>query len=110
MNEDRTVIMTSRSINKHQIIPKDQSKMNNLGKLAIQGTQDRTAIMTSRTYLLSFVTQNFLYIVFRSINKHQRIPKEQSKMNNPEKLATQGTQDRENKDTPQYVLDITNQT
>ena len=28
-------------------------------------------------------------------NKRQRIPKEQSKMNNPEKLATQGTQDED---------------
>ena len=30
-------------------------------------------------------------------NKRQRIPKGQSKMKNPEKLATQGTQDEENK-------------
>ena len=30
-------------------------------------------------------------------NKRQRIPKGQSKMNNPEKLATQGTQDEDNK-------------
>ena len=28
-----------------------------------------------------------------SLNKHQRIPKGQSIMDNPEKLATQGTQD-----------------
>jgi len=33
----------------------------------------------------------------------------QSKLNNPEKLATQGTQDKEkqNKNTTQYVLDTT---
>jgi hypothetical protein len=38
-----------------------------------------------------------------------RIPKEQSKMDNPEKLATYGTQDEEkqNKNTTQYVLDTT---
>ena len=30
-----------------------------------------------------------------SINKHQRIQTGQSKMNNPEKLATQGTQDED---------------
>ncbi len=29
------------------------------------------------------------------MDKHQRIPKGQSKMNNPEKLATQGTQNKE---------------
>jgi hypothetical protein len=36
-------------------------------------------------------------------------PKGQSKMNNPEKLATQGTQDRDNqnKNIAQYVLDTT---
>ena len=56
------------------------------------------------------------------INKRQRIPKWQSKMDNPEKLATQSTQDeekqsretgnieytrrsKENKSTKQYVLD-----
>ena len=38
--------------------------------------------------------------------KRQRIPKGKSKMDNPEKLATQGTQDEEkqNKNTTQYVL------
>ena len=29
------------------------------------------------------------------VNKRQRIPKGQSKMDNPEKLATQGTQDED---------------
>ena len=29
----------------------------------------------------------------KAINKHQRIAKGQSKMDNPEKMATQGTQD-----------------
>ena len=42
-------------------------------------------------------------------NKRQRTQKGQSKMDNPEKLATQGTQDEEkqNKKTTQYVLDTT---
>ena len=41
--------------------------------------------------------------------KRQRIPKGQSEMDNPEKLATQGTQDEEkqNKNTTQYALDGT---
>ena len=42
-------------------------------------------------------------------NKRQRILKGQSHNDNPEKLTTQGTQDKEkqNKDTTQYVLDTT---
>jgi hypothetical protein len=42
-------------------------------------------------------------------NKRQRKPNGQSNMNNPEKPATQGTQDEEkqNKNTTQYVLDTT---
>jgi hypothetical protein len=38
-----------------------------------------------------------------------KIPKWQSKMDNPEKLATSGTQDEEkqNKNTTQYVMDTT---
>ena len=37
------------------------------------------------------------------------MPNGQSKMNNPEKLATQGTQDEDeqNKNITQYVLDTT---
>ena len=35
------------------------------------------------------------YLEKEGINKRQRIPKGQSKMDNPEKLATQGTQDEE---------------
>ena len=38
--------------------------------------------------------------------KRQRIPKGQSKMDNSEKLATQGTQ-YEEKNTTQHVLDTT---
>ena len=34
-----------------------------------------------------------------ALNKRQRIPKGQSKMDNPEKLATQGTQDEERRNT-----------
>ena len=43
------------------------------------------------------------------INKSQRIPKGQSKMDTPEKLATQGTQeeDKQNKHSTQYVLETT---
>ena len=43
------------------------------------------------------------------LNKRKRIPKGQSKMYNPEKLATQGAQDEEkqNKNTTQYMLDTT---
>ena len=43
------------------------------------------------------------------VNKRQRIPKGQSKMDKMEKLATQGTQNEEkpNKNTTQYVLDTT---
>ena len=42
-------------------------------------------------------------------NKRQRIPKGQSKKDNPEKLETQGTQhdEKQNKITTQYVLDTT---
>ena len=42
-------------------------------------------------------------------NKCQRISKGQSTMDNPEKLATWGTQDedKQNKNTTQYVMDTT---
>ena len=42
-------------------------------------------------------TQHYL------IDKGQRIPKGQSKMNNPEKLATQGTQDHEKQNKNQIL-------
>ena len=41
-----------------------------------------------------------------TLNKRQRIPNGQSKMENPQKLATQD-EDKENKTTTQYVLDTT---
>ena len=43
------------------------------------------------------------------IYKRQRISQGQSQMNNPEKLARQGTQDEEkqNRNTTQYVSDTT---
>ena len=43
------------------------------------------------------------------LNKSQRIPKVQYIKDNPEKLATQDTQDveKQNKNTTQYVLDTT---
>ena len=45
----------------------------------------------------------------KSRNERQRIPKVPSNMDNPEKLATQGTQDgdKKNKNTTQYVQDTT---
>ena len=44
-----------------------------------------------------------------TINTRQRIPQEQSKMDNPDKLATQGTkdEDKQHKNTTEYVLDTT---
>ena len=41
------------------------------------------------------------------VNKRQRLPKGQSEKDNPENLATLGTQDEEKqkKNTTQYVLD-----
>ena len=44
-----------------------------------------------------------------NLNKRQRIPKGQSNMDNPEKLALWGTQDEEKQDknTTQYLLDTT---
>ena len=57
---------------------------------------------------MEFLDQNF-WIINRDLNKHWGIPKGQSKMNNPEKLTTWGTQDKEkhSKNTTQYVLDTT---
>jgi len=48
-------------------------------------------------------------IVSFALNKRKKISKGQPKMNNPKKLATYGTQDedKQNKNTTQYVLDIT---
>jgi hypothetical protein len=50
-----------------------------------------------------------LKIITKTINTRKRIPKGQSKMDNPEKLAIQATQDeqKQNKNTTQYVLDTT---
>ena len=45
-------------------------------------------------------------LINKDANKRQRIYKVQSKKDNPEKLATQGTKDEE-KNTTQYVLDTT---
>ena len=41
-----------------------------------------------------------------TVYKRQRIPQGESKIDNPEKLATQGTQDegKQSKNTTQYVL------
>jgi hypothetical protein len=47
--------------------------------------------------------------IIKQIIKRQRIPKGQSKKDNPERLAAYGTQNEEkqNKKTTQYVLDTT---
>ena len=42
------------------------------------------------SYILTFIQYTTVTVV---INTHQRKPKGQSKMNNPEKLAILGTQD-----------------
>jgi len=49
-----------------------------------------------------------LYSVGKSkySNKRQRTPKGQSKMDNPEKLATQD-EEKQNKNTTQYDMDTT---
>ena len=49
----------------------------------------------------------FIYSTHHLINKSQRVPKGKSKMDNPEKLATQFTQDdeKQTKNTTQYMLD-----
>jgi hypothetical protein len=44
---------------------------------------------------------------FLITNKRQRIPQVQSKMDNPEKLETSSKQDKQNKNTTQYVLETT---
>ena len=73
--------------------------MDNPEKLATQGTQD-TGQINVREYRRGnqkWTIQrngNIGYTRHRT-NKCQRIPKGQSKMDNPEKLATQGTQDEE---------------
>ena len=41
------------------------------------------------------------------MNKRQRIPKGQSKRDTPEKLGTQGTQEKQNKHSTHYVWDTT---
>ena len=55
-------------------------------------------------------TKQDLYLPkMRYLNKCQRTPKGQTKMNNPVKLAAQGTKDEEKqkKNTTKYVLEIT---
>ena len=48
-------------------------------------------------------------IIIQWLYKHWRISKGQSQIDNPEKLATVGTQDedKQTKSTTQYVLDTT---
>ena len=48
-----------------------------------------------------------LILVSSVLNKRQRTLKGQSKKDNPEKLATQGTQDEDKQNTTQYMLDTT---
>ena len=42
--------------------------------------------------------------IHRNINKRQGIPKGQSKTDNPEKLATQGTKTKKNKAKTQHNI------
>ena len=57
--------------------------------------------------IICMLMKEFKYLFLNDANKRQRIPKGQSKKENPEKLVTQGTQDedKQNKNTTQYVLD-----
>ena len=48
-----------------------------------------------------------LYVGRVWINKCYRIPKGQKKIENPEKLATQGTQDEDKQNKITYMLDTT---
>ena len=63
---------------------------------------------TTLSFVRNKMMNSFLKITINT-NKRQRIPKGQSKIDNPEKLATLGTQDevKQNKNTTQYVLDTT---
>ena len=48
-----------------------------------------------------------LVLVSSVLDQRQRTPKGQSKRDNPEKLATQGTQDEDKQNITQYMLDTT---
>ena len=63
---------------------------------------------TTLSFVRNKMMNSFLKITINT-NKRQRIPKGQSTIDNPEKLATLGTQDevKQNKNTTQYVLDTT---
>ena len=93
---------TRHRTNKCQRIPNGQSKIDNPEKLATQDTQD-TGQINVREYQRGdqkwTIQRNWQHRVHKT-NKRQRIPKRQSKMDNPEKLATQGTQD-------EYMLENT---
>ena len=88
---------TRHRTNKCQRIPKEQSKRKIQRNWQHRGTQE-TGQINVREYRRgnqtrkSRETGNIGYTRHRT-NKYQRIPKRQSKMDNPEKLAIQGTQD-----------------
>ena len=52
------------------------------------------------------IFQTSIYFVC-TVYIRKGIPKVQSKMDNPEKLATQGTEDEEKNNTTQHVLETT---
>ena len=81
--------------------------MDNPEKLTTQSTQD-TGQINVREYQRGnqkrTIQRNWQHKVHRT-NKCQRIPKGQSKKDNPEKLATQGTQDTEQINVREYRRD-----
>ena len=67
--------------------------MDNLETLATQGTQDKYTLENTEESIKNGQSRDTGNIVHK-INTRQRIPKSQSRMDNLETLATQGTQDK----------------
>ena len=94
--------------NKRQRIPNGQSKMKNPENVATQGTQDEDTKMLDNTKRAIKHGESREYRKDNQKWRIQRIPKRLSKLENPEKVATQGTQDedRQKKNRAQNDLDI----
>ena len=78
----------------------EKSEMDNPEKLVTQGTQDTSqgqqTLENTQGAIRKTILRHWQHRVHRTQvedNKHQRIHKVQSEMDNPETLATQGTQD-----------------